>query len=128
RKVFAKPSSGPITLIDDDFKKLAKKASLFCIVIKGHDDSLTSRLNNISSTAYGAGYYLCKAKYDPSQANTIKILTSVVSVGSTDAAGYGLTIDANLNVTGYGHYVSFVHVALIPYSEIDTLPFVPDSF
>lgn len=128
RKVIAKPSSGPITLIDDDFKSLAKKASLFCIVIKGHNDSLTSRLNNISSTAYGAGYYLCKAKYDPSQANTIKILTSVVSVGSTDAAGYGLTIDANLNVTGYGHYVSFVHVALIPYSEIDTLPFVPDSF
>ncbi len=127
RKVIAKPSSGSITLIDDDFKSLAKKASLFCIVIKGHDDSLTSRLNNISSTDYGVGYYLCKAKYDPSQASTIKVLTSVVSVGSTDAAGYGLTIDANLNVTSYGPYVSFVHVALIPYSEIDTLPFIPDG-
>ncbi|WP_151822191.1 hypothetical protein [Acinetobacter oleivorans] len=128
RKTYSKPTdSSVLNLIDDDLKKLAKNVSLFGLVIKGHEDNLSSRLNNISYSAYGSGYYLCIAKYDPTQPSTIKLLSSIVSVGSTSGAGYDLTIDTNLNVTGYGSYASYVHLAMIPYSEIDTLPYIPDS-
>lgn len=128
KKIYNKPSDSSIlNIIDEEFKKVAKNISLFGLVIKAHDDSIPYRLNNISYTSYGNGYYVCLAKFDPTQPNTIKVLSPIVSIGSTDAAGYGLNIDTNLNISGYGGYTTYVHVALVPYSEIDTLPYLPES-
>nr|WP_228199882.1 phage tail protein [Acinetobacter baumannii] len=124
---YKRPSdSSALNLVNDDLKKIAKKISLFLIVIKAHDDGL-NRLSTISYDGYASGYYLCIGKYEPSAVNSIKLLSQVISVGSTTGAGYGLTIDENLNVSEYGGYANYVHVAVVPYSEIDTLPYVPDN-
>lgn len=127
KSTFQKPAdASPLNLVDNNFKLAAKKVSLFIVVVKAHDDAL-NRLNNISYDTYGDGYYVCVAKYEPSATNSIKLLSQVYAVGSTTEAGYNLTIDTSLKVTTFGSYAAYVHIALIPYSEIDTLPYVPDG-
>lgn len=123
---YQKPATGTLNIINDAIRELSKRVSLFLIVVKGHDDGI-DRLQNISDVNYAGGYYVSLAKRDTTQPSGVKQLTPFTSVGSTDGAGYNLTIDANFDVTAYGTYSSWVHVAIVPVSEKDTLPFVPES-
>lgn len=127
KKVTVAKSLSPLINIGDILLDYAKtRSSLFVVVIKGHDDGVYRRLNDISYDQYGGGYYVAVCKYDLAT-NKVVITKPITSVGSTNASGFDLTFDANLNITGYGGYASYVHIAAVPYSEIDTLPYIPSA-
>ena len=123
---YQKPATGTLNIINDAIRELSKRVSLFLIVVKGHDDGL-DRIQNISDVNYASGYYASLAKRDTSQPSGVKQLTTFTSVGSTVNSGFDVTIDDSFDVTAYGTYSSWVHVAVVPVTEKETLPFVPDS-
>ncbi|AFU62318.1 putative tail fiber protein [Acinetobacter phage phiAC-1] len=127
KEIHEKPLSGTLNLYTDAVKALLNRQSVAMIVAKGQDSSNSDILSNISETAYSAGYYVALIKKDSSQPNGIKMVQPFLSVGSTAAAGFDLTIDSSGNVTAYGTYSSYVHVCVFPHKEKGTLPFVPDA-
>lgn len=123
---YTKPTSGTLNLISPQIQKLSERVSLMMIIVKGHHD-LGNTLPLINATDYGAGYYVAIAKRDHTLPDKVKLVSGFTSVGSTVDSGFDLTIDANFNITAYGTYSGYVHVGVVPMSQRETLPFVPDA-
>lgn len=116
----------PIDIVDSDLQALMSNNGLGLLVAKGSQTTSVDEICNISPTAYASGYYVGIVKFNPDNPKKVQLVGSMLSVGSTSGAGMDLTFDADLNVTPSGTYSTYVHCAVVPFRERDTLPFVPD--
>ena len=129
RYALAKPASGPLNIVTPEMLSIAEKSSLFVVVAKGYnynaaDLDALDRINPATSS-FGSGYSVALARRDVSEPSGVKIVQPFSHVGNTGA--YVLTFDG-FSVTSYGISTSHVHVAVVPYSELETLPQIPASF
>ena len=127
RYALAKPASGPLNIVTPEMLRIAEKSSLFVVVAKGQDSGALDRLDLITpvTSFFGYGYSVALARRDVSEPSGVKIVQPFSHVGNTGA--YVLTFEG-FSVTSYGSYTSHVQVAVVPYSELETLPQIPASF
>lgn len=121
-----KPSTGNLNILTQELKDYISKRGLGVVVAIGWDFPTLTPLEAISGDAsvFKRGFSVAVVAADPSNVNKVRIVQPFTHIGNTQA--HNLTFDTDFNVTGYGSYTSQVLICAIPYSDLDTLPALPN--
>lgn len=123
RKTVARSTGGaPLALIGSEELELGKKRPLVLVVVRASANPEFFAINEISHLDNKA-FYVAVAKYDATT-NTYSVVKPFVASHTTPT--YQLTF-SGLTVSTYGAGVTNVHWAVLPYSEMQSLPVIPDS-
>ena len=123
RKTVARSTGGaPLALIGSEELELGKKRPLVLVVVRASANPEFFAINEISHLDNKA-FYVAVAKYDATT-NTYSVVKPFVASHATPT--YQLTF-SGLTVSTYGAGVTNVHWAVLPYSEMQSLPVIPDS-
>lgn len=121
-----KPTTGNLNILTQKLKDYISKRGLSVIIARGFDSGSLYALESISGDrgVFANGYSVAIVAADPENVDKVRIVQPFTHIGNAEA--YNLTFDTGFNVTAYGSYTTHVLICAIPYSDLETLPALPN--